>query len=248
MVSIRSSACVSGGPLPPVLSPITAMFWVSSMLQEFLFHSAEIYVMMVDMTMAIVNFSLAVKANPDDHQSYIRRAEVYEKVRKNHSSSVSVLLCPTPVLALTSCFSLCEFCRQAKRCWPWKITRRQQSWILPTLKLCSNMECITSIKSKLTRGNFFSQTWDIFSTHQCNFPAEKMPRMFILTGIGIQPFKISQNCWIRIRTIQRRELTGAGGSPSYASGTPLCRISPWRFIWTRRIVLPSTTEAAYSES
>ena len=47
-----------------------------------------------DSTMAIINFTQAIKLNKDDYQSHFQRAEMYEKVRNYfyHHSIVSVSL------------------------------------------------------------------------------------------------------------------------------------------------------------
>ena len=41
---------------------------------------AEIYMKQDDITMAIVNYTQAIKLNPRDHEAYFARAECYEKV------------------------------------------------------------------------------------------------------------------------------------------------------------------------
>ena len=41
---------------------------------------AEIYRKVDDITMAIINYTQAIKVNPQDHEAYFRRAQMYEKV------------------------------------------------------------------------------------------------------------------------------------------------------------------------
>lgn len=44
------------------------------------FDRAAIYREEGDVTMSIVNFTQAIKMNPNDHDAYYQRAEMYEKV------------------------------------------------------------------------------------------------------------------------------------------------------------------------
>ncbi len=44
------------------------------------FHRAQIYRESGDVTMAIVNFTQAIKLDPEDYEAYYQRAEMYEKV------------------------------------------------------------------------------------------------------------------------------------------------------------------------
>ena len=47
-----------------------------------LFFRAEIYKKQDDITMAIVNYTQAIKLNPQDHEAVYARAACYEKVSK----------------------------------------------------------------------------------------------------------------------------------------------------------------------
>ena len=49
-------------------------------------YRAEIYRKQGDITMAIVNYTQAIKMNPTDHDAYFQRAEMYEQVRRVFSS------------------------------------------------------------------------------------------------------------------------------------------------------------------
>ena len=55
-------------------------------------YSAMIFKETGDSTMAIINFTQAIKLNKDDYQSHFQRAEMYEKVCHSfrHHSIVSV--------------------------------------------------------------------------------------------------------------------------------------------------------------
>ena len=48
--------------------------------------SARIYRQFGDTTMSIVNFTQAIKLNPNDYESYFQRAQMYEKVNKSITS------------------------------------------------------------------------------------------------------------------------------------------------------------------
>ena len=48
----------------------------------FYLNRAEIYKRQGDVTMAIINYSSAIKYNPVDHEAYYQRAQMYEQVRQ----------------------------------------------------------------------------------------------------------------------------------------------------------------------
>ena len=47
---------------------------------ETLFRRAQIHRESGDVTMAIVNYTQAIKLDPEDYEAYYQRAEMYEKV------------------------------------------------------------------------------------------------------------------------------------------------------------------------
>lgn len=47
---------------------------------------AEIFRRLGDATMAAINYTQAIRLNPDDAEAYFRRAEMYEKVKLHEIS------------------------------------------------------------------------------------------------------------------------------------------------------------------
>ena len=48
-------------------------------------HRASIFREQGDVTMAIVNYTQAIKLNPDDYEAYYQRAEMYQAVSEIYS-------------------------------------------------------------------------------------------------------------------------------------------------------------------